>query len=228
LNKLTILRSLLEKTETVVFDFDNVIVDSEPFHFKAYERVFSKRGHKLNREQYWNEWTSKGGGVEGEIKRHNLDMDPTEIKSEKDPLYSEYCRSGAISIFPAAVEAIKTLDKAGYTLVIASGSYQSDIKAIVRANGIENHFSEIIGKDGIKNQKPDPETYFKACHAVRTPPPRCLAIEDAEKGVKSAKGAGMHVILIETDITRQIPIEGADLKLSSINELSYLLTLLFD
>lgn len=228
MNKLTKLKYLLGKVETVVFDFDNVIVDSEPFHFKAYEKVFSKRGHKLNREQYWKEWTSKGEGVEGEIKRHHLDMDPSEIKSEKDPLYSEYCRSGAIIIFPAAIESIRALDKAGYTLAIASGSYQSDIKAIIRANGIENHFTEIIGKDGIKNKKPHPETYLKACRAVHTSPARCLAIEDAEKGVKSAKGAGMHVILIETDITRQIPIEGADLKLSSINELSYLLVSLLD
>ncbi len=219
LNKVKKLDSLLKKTEAVIFDFDNVVVDSEPYHFKAYSRVFSRRGHHLDREKYWIEWTSRGGGAEGEIERHNLDMDPAEIRREKDPIYSGYCRSGEIKVFPAASEIVKSLARAGYKLAIASGSYRRDIMTIISANGIEELFSAVIGKDGIENTKPHPETYLKACRAIKTPCSRCLAIEDAEKGVKSATGAGMSVIVVETDITRGFSIQGAELKLSSIDQL---------
>ena len=213
---------LLSGKKAVVFDFDNVLVDSEPYHFEAYNIVFSRRGHELDREEYWLEWTSKGGGAEGEIARHELPMDPDEIRSEKDPIYSDFCRT-SIEMFPAAREILSTLASAGYTLAIASGSYERDIRTIIESNGVEGHFSAVVGKDGIKRTKPDPETYLEAARRLGIPPGSCLAIEDAEKGVRSAHGAGMEVIVIGTDLTRNLEIEGADLTLQNLDELRSML-----
>ncbi|HER43694.1 MAG TPA: HAD family phosphatase, partial [Candidatus Eisenbacteria bacterium] len=134
-----ILSRLLAGKRAVVFDFDNVLVDSEPYHFEAYNIVFSKRGHALDREEYWLEWTSRGGGAEGEIARHGLPVDPDEIRREKDPIYSEFCRT-SIELFPAAEEIVRTLAGAGYTLAVASGSYEHDIRTILAANGLEPLF----------------------------------------------------------------------------------------
>ena len=78
-------RSLIADTEAVVFDFDNVIVDSEPFHYRAYAGVFAAHGHTLHRERYWLEWTSRGGGAEGEIARHGLELDPAAIHAARIP-----------------------------------------------------------------------------------------------------------------------------------------------
>lgn len=223
LNKTDRLREILTAAKAVIFDFDNIIVDSEPYHFKAYATVFARKGHTVNREEYWLEWTSKGGGAEGEIERHNLNLDPDEIRSEKDPIYSAFCRSGEITLFPAAVGIIQRLRQAGYTLAIASGSYERDVRSILQANGIEDAFSAVVGKDGIKNYKPHPETYTRAARKIHIDPQRCVAIEDAEKGIRSARGAGMSVIVIETPITLGFDLEGADLRLSGLEEFSRLL-----
>ncbi len=217
------LRRLLESNTAVIFDFDNVIVDSEPYHFEAYSRVFAKAGHTLDRTEYWLEWTSRGGGAESEIRRHGLPLDPAAMRAGKDPIYSEFCRSGAIKPFAEAAAVIEALDKAGLVLAIASGSYERDIKAILRANGLEHRFDVVVGKDNVKRTKPDPETYLVAAERLGILPERCLAIEDAEKGVTSAKLAGMSVILIETEITKDLGLGGADLKLSSLAELRDLL-----
>jgi HAD superfamily hydrolase (TIGR01509 family) len=212
------LGKLLVGKRAVIFDFDNVLVDSEPYHFEAYNIVFSKRGHTLDSEEYWLEWTSKGGGAEGEIARYGLPMDPDEIRSEKDPLYSEFCRT-SIGMFPAAGQIIAALAGAGYELAIASGSYEHDIRTILAANRVEHLFSAIVGKDGIKRTKPDPETYLEAAERLGIPPASCLAVEDAEKGVKSAHGAGMEVVVVLTDLTRDLGIGGADLTLQGLDEL---------
>ncbi len=217
------LKRLLDSSTAVIFDFDNVIVDSEPYHFEAYSRVFAKEGHTLDRTEYWLEWTSRGGGAESEIRRHGLPLDPAAMRAGKDPIYSEFCRSGAIKPFAEAAAVIEALDKAGLVLAIASGSYERDILAILRANGLEGRFRAVVGKDGIRRTKPDPETYLVAAGRLGIPPERCLAIEDAEKGVRSAKDAGMSVILIETEITKDLELGGADLKLSSLAELRDLL-----
>jgi beta-phosphoglucomutase len=217
------LKKLLKDKEAVIFDFDNILVDSEPYHYKAYNKVFSKRGHEIDRDEYWLEWTSKGGGAEGEIARYGLAMDPDEIRREKDPIYSEFCRT-EIEMFPAARSIVESIAKAGYTLAIASGSYEHDIRSILASNGIERLFDAVVGKDGIGRTKPHPETYLKAASLLDLSPASCLAIEDAQKGVESAKGAGLNVIVVETDLTRGFEFPGADLVLSSLEELEAILS----
>lgn len=211
------LAPLLEGARAVVFDFDNIVVDSEPFHYEAYNRVFSRHGHALDRTEYWREWTSKGGGAEGEIARHRLDLDPDEIRREKDPIYSAFCRSGEIRPFPAAVRAIDLLAGAGFRLAVASGSYTRDIEAILGVHGLDGRFAAVVGKDQVALPKPHPETFERACRLIGESPERCVAVEDAEKGVLSARAAGMRVVLIETDITRDLDIGGADAVLPSID-----------
>jgi HAD superfamily hydrolase (TIGR01509 family) len=149
-------------------------------------------------------------------------MDPDEIRSEKDPIYSEFCRT-SIEMFPAVRDILSSLADAGYTLAIASGSYERDIRTILAANGVEELFSAVVGKDGIERTKPHPETYIEAARRLDIPAGSCLAVEDAEKGVRSAHGAGMEVIVVKTELTRALEIDGADLTLRDLDELQVLL-----
>ncbi|HVO76683.1 MAG TPA: HAD family phosphatase [Candidatus Bathyarchaeia archaeon] len=222
------LKSLIESSDAAIFDFDNVLVDSEPYHYEAYARVFARHGHTIDRDEYWLEWTSRGGGAESEIRRYNLRLDANAMRAEKDPIYAEYCRSGAIKTFPDSAAVIEALRTAGLTLAIASGSFEADIRAILRGSGLERHFSVIIGKDNIERYKPHPDTYLVAAERLGIEPARCLAIEDAEKGVRSAREAGMRVILIETSITKDLGLGGADLKIASLAELRRLLAAVVD
>ncbi len=81
----------------------------------------------------------------------------------------------------------------------------------------------MVGKDNIERWKPHPDTYLAAAAELGIEPGRCLAVEDAEKGVRSARDAGMRVVLIETGITRKLGIAGADLALDGLAELDALL-----
>ncbi len=227
MNGIEKLRELLAGVKAVIFDFDNIIVDSEPYHYEAYREVFEKYGHTIDREDYWVEWTSKGGGAAKEIRRFNLGIDTDEIVALKNPIYSSFCGSGDIRVFPEAFGIVKTLREAGYTLAIASGSYEHDIRAILAANGIEELFSTIVGKCGVSNFKPHPETYVKALKQLGLESSECIAIEDAEKGIRSALGAELRAICIETEVTRGFDIEGADLYVSGLAEFSRLLSEMF-
>ena len=215
--------SIMDGVEAVIFDFDNVLVDSEPYHYRAYAGVFAGHGHAVDRDEYWLEWTSKGGGAEGEIARHRLDLDPDEIRAGKDPVYSAFCRSGEIPVFPAARELIELLGGRGLRLAIASGSYSWDVRALLEAHSLAGRFETIVGKDESKLLKPHPEPYLLAARRLGLPPASCVAIEDAEKGVESAHAAGMPVIVVGTDVTRGLEIDGADLRLGSLGELLDLL-----
>lgn len=215
--------NLMEPIEAVIFDFDNIIVDSEPFHFKAYEKIFAEEGHMLDRDEYWMEWTFRGGGAEGEISRHGLRLEADRIRSKKDPIYSRFCDSGEIKVYPAAFELIQELRKRGYILAIASGSYRRDIISIIRSNGIEGEFNAVVGKDMVSRTKPNPDTYIKAAQEIETAPGNCVAIEDAVKGIISAHEAGMKAIAVETEVTEGFDLSGADIIVSGLGEITALI-----
>ena len=96
------LKTILEKCKGIIFDFDGLIVDSEPFHYRAYSEVFKKYGHTIDPEEYWVEFTSKGKGVAGEIERYNLKLDvkPEDMRKEKFEIYSRFCHTGEFKMFP--------------------------------------------------------------------------------------------------------------------------------
>ena len=140
------LRSLLDNSKSAILDFDGLVADSEPFHYRAYNEVFERYGHTLNKEEYWVEWTSKGKGIAGEIKRHDLklNVDPVELRKQKFEVYSGFCQSGKIKLFPLAQSMAESLS-VHHKLAIASGSWIKDIHNILKNANSLNLFPIILG-----------------------------------------------------------------------------------
>jgi beta-phosphoglucomutase-like phosphatase (HAD superfamily) len=202
----------------VIFDFDGVLVDSERFHYRAYNAVFQKYGHTLDETEYYKYWTSLGLGPKGEVERHRLSIDPDAIRREKRPVFSELCRNGTIRFFPEAREFVQLLCGAGKTLAIASGTMKSDIDAILENEGLLETFASIVGSDTAA-LKPDPESFLKVLSDVDASPREAVVVEDAEKGVGAAVAARIPVVVVRTPETRAIEFKGADLILESHGEM---------
>ena len=202
----------------VIFDFDGVLVDSERFHYLAYNAVFQKYGHTLDAAEYTKYWTSLGLGPKGEIERHRLSIDPLAIRREKRPIFSEYCRNGTIRFFPEARELVDRLTRAGKTLAIASGTLKSDIEAILANEGVRERFASVVGSDTAA-LKPDPESFLHVLRDVGARATEAVVVEDAEKGVGAALAASIPVVVVRTPETRAIEFTGADLILDSHQEM---------
>ncbi len=218
------LRALMQRCSCVVFDFDGLLADSEPFHYLAYNEVFERYGHTLNKDEYWVEWTSKGKGIAGEIERHNLNLgvDPVELRQQKFELYSRYCESGDIKLFPEALALTKSLIPT-HRLAIASGSWTKDIRSILKNANALSHFPVILGKESAPREKPYPDIFLEAAKALAHPPETCLVMEDALKGLQAATQANMPCLIIRNPLNQNIDFSGADLVLSSLAELIALL-----
>jgi HAD superfamily hydrolase (TIGR01509 family) len=217
-------KSLLSKAKGIILDFDGLIADSEPFHYKAYNAVFEKYGHTLDPDEYWVEFTSKGKGIQGEIERHNLklDADPDEMRKQKFEIYSQFCRSGEIKLFPEAKKFVELL-RERYKIAIASGSFEHDIRAILKNAGTENLVSIILGKDPSRREKPYPDIFLKAAEQLGLAPSECLVVEDALKGLTAAKEAGIPCIIVRNHLNMNIDFSEADLALPGLSNFnSYL------
>jgi len=219
-----ILKALLDRTRTVILDFDGLLADSEPYHYRAYNEVFERYGHTLDPDEYWVEWTSLGKGIVGEIERHNLKLplDPVALRQQKFEVYSRFCQSGAIRLFPEARRLAEVL-AARHTLAIASGSFGHDIRAILGHAGALHLFPLIFGKESAPREKPHPDIFLKAAEAAGSEPAACLVVEDALKGLSAAREAGMPCVIIRNPLNENIDFSGAALVLPSLKEFVALL-----
>ena len=217
-NKLS-LKTLLDQCQGVILDFDGLIADSEPFHYRAYNEVFERYGHTIDAEEYWVEFTSKGKGIQGEIERYNLKLDvtPEEMRQQKFEIYSRFCQSGDIKLFPEARQFIESL-KGRFKVAIASGSWAHDIRAILKNENADALIQTILGKKPPRPEKPSPDIFLEAARELDLPPEKCVVVEDALKGLKAAHDAGMPCIIVRNRLNQNIDFSEADLILENLSE----------
>jgi len=213
------LKTLLDRCEAVILDFDGLIADSEPFHYRAYNEVFERYGHSIDAEEYWVEITSKGKGIQGEIERYNLKLDvkPEEMRQQKFEIYSRFCQNGDIKLFPEAKQFIESL-KGRFKVAIASGSWAHDIRAILKNENADSLVQTILGKEPPRPEKPSPDIFLEAAQELNLPPAKCVVVEDALKGLTAARDAGMFCIIVRNRLNQNIDFTGADLILESLSE----------
>lgn len=215
------LHSLLTHRKAAILDFDGLLADSEPYHYRAYNEVFERYGHTLNQEEYWVEWTSKGKGIAGEIERHNLklDVEPVDLRNQKFEVYSRFCQSGEIKLFPLAQSMAESLSVT-QKLAIASGSWTKDIRAILKNAGALNLFPVILGKESATREKPHPDIFLNAAERLGCTPSECFVLEDALKGLNAAREAGIPCIILRNPLNRNINFDGAELIFESLEDFS--------
>lgn len=213
----TKLDTLFKNSKAAILDFDGLLADSEPFHYKAYNEVFERYGHTLNKKEYWMEWTSKGKGIAGEIERHNLklDVDQVELRKQKFEVYTQFCESGEIKLFPDAIDLVKKL-ASSHKLAIASGSWATDIRHILRNAGALELFPIVLGKESAKREKPFPDIFLNAAEKLGCSPAECFVLEDALKGLNAANEADIPCIILQNELNRNIDFKNAEMVFPSL------------
>ena len=214
------LHALRGNSKAMILDFDGLLADSEPFHYKAYNEVFERYGHTLDPDEYWIEWTCNGKGIAGEIERHQLklNVEVTELRRQKFEVYSQFCKNGDIKLFPETRMLAERLEQS-YKFAIASGSWAHDIRTILDNAGALELFPMIFGKESSTREKPHPDIFLKAAKEMHCKPDKCLVIEDAWKGLTAAKKAGMACIIIRNPLNQDIDFKEADLVVPSLSQL---------
>ncbi len=215
----SIIRTLSElwsNAQAVLFDFDGVLADSEPFYRKSWNTVLSDFDHSVSEKQYWKHWAFLGEGLEGEIERTGLCInDPGAAKARQKKLYSEYCLNHQIPLFPQA-KSILQMAMSLKTCAIASNTDSSLVKAITSST--IQHLPPVIGGEGLR-AKPSPDIFLKASDFLSVSPLNCLVFEDARKGVKAAEAAGMPAILVRNKYNSNLKAPEASCEICGLIEL---------
>jgi beta-phosphoglucomutase-like phosphatase (HAD superfamily) len=64
--------------------------------------------------------------------------------------------------------------------------------------------------------KPDPELYLAALNVLDMSAEQAIAFDDSPNGIRAARAAGIFGVAVPNVITRQLPLDHADLRLESL------------
>ena len=101
---------------------------------------------------------------------------------------------------------------------IVTSSRRDHFELIHRSSGLLKYFDFVITASDYAKFKPNPEPYLMAVKKSGFNKKECIAIEDSERGLKSAKGAGIHCMVIPTELTRNGDFSVADKVLGNITD----------
>jgi HAD superfamily hydrolase (TIGR01509 family) len=184
-----------------VFDFDGVIVDSEPLHYGALRDALAPEGVGITQDEYVRTYLAYDdrGAIRLALE-HHVGRAETErvdrVEARKIALFAE--RLHEVPVFEGARELVLALG-AQVPIAIASGARRDEIEAILASLGLRQIFAAVVGAEDAERTKPDPAPYLEAARrlAARAPglePSECVAFEDSMAGIAAALGAGMKVV----------------------------------
>lgn len=203
----------------VIFDMDGLMIDSEPFHQKAFDRVFKEFGKELTEEENNRYYVgiSDIDAAEDMINRFSLPISAQELVDKKQAAYRDLVST---QIIPqeGLMDLLITLQENGFKKVIASSSMLEEIKLIINSLKINEYIDDYFSAQQVKNGKPAPDLFLFAAEKMDTPTDECLVLEDAPSGINAAKAAGMKSIAIPSRETVGKDFSNATKILSSLSE----------
>lgn len=220
--------------KALIFDFDGVIVDTEPLHFEGFLRVMRKFNYTMTYEHYKKNYLAFQDrdcfiGILNELKMNYDEKLLNELIEEKGrwffPLLQELPikirgeekeGESAILTFEGLVDFVKAASSY-YKLAVASGAQRNEIEVVLKRLNIMDCFEFIVAANDYQKGKPDPEPYITAYKRLNErfsdlKIENCAGVEDSLFGVKSVKAAGMKCIAVTNSYSAKQLIEyGADI-----------------
>jgi beta-phosphoglucomutase len=188
----------------VLFDFDGVIVNSEPLHFHAFHEVLAEEDIEITEEEYYGELIGfdDKGAFRHVFAKHSRPLGPKtflRVMTRKSETMMELIRARKYSALPGVEEFVRGLWR-NYPLAICSGALREEIEAMLEGINLRDCFRVIVAAEDVTVGKPDPQGYLLTAQLlgekakVGLGPGDCLIVEDAPTVIRSVRGAGFRVL----------------------------------
>ncbi len=181
---------------TVIFDMDGVLVNSEPVHQRHEREMYDELGLELSYEEQQSfVGMSAMDSWRFVIEKYNLSETPEELLLRGRGKYLKVLEeTDEVKMMNGARDLIARLENGGFHLLLASSATSPTISAVLKKFDLVKTFPLFIGGDMVHNSKPKPDIFLNIAELAQVEPSRCVVIEDAEHGVTAANNAGMKSI----------------------------------
>lgn len=203
----------------VIFDMDGVIFDSERMYIDAYKKLAPNYGltdikaiHRACMDsigvtrQKTKEIFFSYVGHEFDYERYREDVQ-TELNK------CDYV------VKPGVYELFDWLKGIGAHIALASSTRQAGVMKSLEKADLVKYFGVIVCGDMVSHSKPHPEIFLTAAERLGAEPEDCFIIEDSYNGIRAARAAGAHPIMVPDILQPDDEIRGlAEVVLPSLFE----------
>lgn len=203
----------------LVFDFDGLILDTETPEFRAWQEIYTAHGCSLSLET-WAVAIGTVGAFDpyAELERRlGRPIDREAVGESRRRRISELIALEEVR--PGVRAYLEDARRRGMRLAVASSSSRDWVAGHLARLGIIEHFDCLRCSDDVREVKPSPELYLSVLKALGVGAGEAVALEDSPNGVLAAKRAGIFCVAVPNALTRQLPLDHADLTLSSLLDL---------
>ena len=197
----------MPRFDAILFDFDGVLVDSEPLHWACWAEVLAPLGVILD----WEFYRDRCIGIDDRemlrmmAARSDPPLDWEELW-QRYPAKKETFRARTIAAppFPAGIAEMLGRLSGSYRMAVVTSSGRSEIEPLLEAAGLLQYFDTLVCARDAPRHKPAPDPYLLAAERLAARAP--LVVEDSEAGIASGRAAGFEVLEVKNpaDVPRLV------------------------
>jgi beta-phosphoglucomutase len=194
----------------ILFDFDGVIVNSEPLHFRAFQEVLKREHIELSEQEYYEELIGfdDKNAIRHVFAKHHIPLAPgtfLRVMTKKTEGMMDLIRTAPPHALSGVEEFVRGLWR-NYPLAVCSGAVREEIEAMLEGVSLRDCFGTIVAAEDVTKGKPDPEGYLLTTRLMSEKmkldkplrPSDCLIVEDAPAVIRSVKKEGFPVLAVAT------------------------------
>lgn len=205
------------KKKYILWDHDGVLVNTEPWYYRANDRALSDEGISISEKEYMR-FMQSGESVWTLAAEQGIDeVRIRKGKERRNRYYQEYIAAEDIEI-PGVIDVLEKL-KPHFSMAIVTTSRREDFELIHHNRSITSYMDFCLTSGDYARAKPSPDPYLEAVKRFGAEPGECAAVEDSARGLKSAIAAGIDCIIIKHDFTRSHDFTGAWRMADSIRDI---------
>ena len=207
--------------QTVIFDMDGVIVDTEPVHHFAYCQHFKELSIEVSEEIYRSFTGNSTRNIFQKLKsQFDLQEDVEDLILRKRHLFNEaFDLKEDLYLIEGVEELIKDLHANGIQLIVASSASNVTINRVFTRFNLHQYFTHIVSGEDFPKSKPHPAIFEHAASLSVAPKENCIVIEDSTNGIQAAVSAGIYCVGYRSKNSKDQNYDLANIVINHFSEL---------